>query len=159
MAEKQEEMMQAALEYCSLIEHMEDHENNILSSLTQLLPRLHAGIAALSSGKDADCYINEADLDARFELFSRLRQLLGERDSYWLEYDLQGNEDCKSGSLADDLTDIYCELKSGLLSLEEKLKDREEAIDGWRCGYKVHWGKHLVDAEKHLYDLQARNQL
>jgi hypothetical protein len=120
---------------------------------------LHAGIAAFSSEKAADCYVNEADLDARFELFSRLRQLLGDRDSYWLEFDVQTNEDCKSGSLADDLTDIYCELKSGLLSLEENLKNPDEAIDDWRCGYKVHWGKHLLDAEKHLYDLQTRDQL
>ncbi len=68
------------------------------------------------------------------------------------------NEECKSGSLADDLTDIYCELKSGLLSLEENLKNQDQAIDDWRCGYKVHWGKHLVDAEKHftIYRLKTR---
>lgn len=159
MTQKHDEMMQAALDYCSLIEQIDDNEKEILPSLLQLLPRLHAGIAAFSAEKEADCYVNEADLDARFELFSRLRQLLGERDSYWLEYDVLNNEECKSGSLADDLTDIYCELKSGLLSLEENLKDQSQAIDDWRCGYKVHWGKHLVDAEKHLYDLQAQNQL
>ena len=159
MGHKQDEMVQAALEYCSLIEQIDDNGKQILPSLLQLLPRLHAGIAAFSNAKDADCYVNEADLDARFELFSRLRQLLGDRDSYWLEYDVQGNEDCKSGSLADDLTDIYCELKSGLLSLEENLKDPDQAIDDWRCGYKVHWGKHLVDAEKHLYNLQVSDQL
>ena len=160
MAHKHDELMQAALEYCSLIEQIDDNaEKQVLPLLLQLLPRLHAGIAAFTADLDADCYVNEADLDARFELFSRLRQLLGDRDSYWLEYDVQGNEECKSGSLADDLTDIYCELKSGLLSLEENLKDQDQAIDDWRCGYKVHWGKHLVDAEKHLYDLQARDQL
>ena len=159
MAQKHEEMMRAAVDYCSLIEQVDDNEKEVLPSLIKLLPRLHAGIAALASEKDEDCYVNEADLDARFELFSRLRQLLGDRDSYWLEYDVRGNEECKSGSLADDLTDIYCELKSGLLSLEENLKNPDEAIDGWRCGYKVHWGKHLVDAEKHLYDLESSNQL
>ena len=159
MTEKYKEMMQAAVEYCSLIEQIDDNEKEILPSLIRLLPRLHAGIAAFASEQDTDCYADEANLDARFELFSRLRQLLGDRDSYWLEYDVRGNEEGKSGSLADDVTDIYCELKSGLLSLEENLKNQDEAIDGWRCGYKVHWGKHLVDAERHLYDLQASNQL
>lgn len=159
MAHKHEEMMQAALEYCSLIEQIDDSKKEILPSLLELLPRLHAGIAAFSADKEADCHVSEADLDARFELFSRLRQLLGDRDSYWLEYDVVPNEECKSGSLADDLTDIYCELKSGLLSMEENLKNQDQAIDDWRCGYKIHWGKHLVDAEKHLYDLQAQNQI
>jgi hypothetical protein len=159
MVEKQEELMQVAQEYCALIEQIDDNEKEIFPALIQLLPRLHASIQVFADEKDGDCHVKDADLDARFELFSRLRQLLGERDGYWLEYDVRSNEECKSGSLADDLTDIYCELKSGLLSLEEKIKDKDAAIDDWRCGFKVHWGKHLVDAEKHLYDLQASNQL
>ena len=159
MAEKQQELMQVAQEYCALIEQIDDNEQAIFPSLIRLLPRLHASIQAFADDKDADCQVKDADLDARFELFSRLRQLLGDRDGYWLEYDVRTSEDCKSGSLADDLTDIYCELKSGLLSLEEKTRDTDAAIDHWRCGFKVHWGKHLVDAEKHLYDLQASNQL
>jgi len=159
MIQKRDEMMSIASEYCSLIEQMDDEQKQIFPSLIKLLPRLHAAIAAFSDEKEADCYMKEADLDARFELFSRLRQLLGDRDGYWLEYDAKNNEQCKSGSLADDLTDIYCELKSGFLSMEDELKDRDEAIEDWRCGFKVHWGRHLVDAEKHLYDLQVSNQL
>jgi hypothetical protein len=151
--------MDAARAYCALIEQADDGHQQILPQLIEVLPRLHASIAAFNQQKDDDCHVMDADLDARFELFSRLRQLLGERDSYWLEYDVQTDEECKSGSLADDLTDIYCELKNGLLSLEEHSKEPDEAVDSWRCGYKVHWGKHLVDAEKHLYDLQSRNQI
>ncbi len=90
--------------------------------------------------------------------FFRVYVSYSESDGYWLDYDARSNDDCKSGSLADDLTDIYCELKSGSLSLEENAKNKEAAIDDWRCGFKVH-GKHLIDAEKHLYDLQASNQL
>lgn len=159
MADKKQELLDVARSYCSLIEQVEDSEQAILPALIQLLPRLHACIQAFSDHDLGDCDLSDADLDARFELFTRLRQLLGDRDSYWLEYDLRSSDDCKSGSLADDLTDIYCELKSGLLSLEDESKDPEAAIDDWRCGFKVHWGKHLVDAEKHLYDLQSSNQL
>ncbi len=159
MTDKQIELMQVAKEYCGLIEQADDNQEAIFPRILKLLPRLNNCIQAFADEKEADCYIKEADLDARFELFSHLRHLLGERDGYWLEYDIQTNEDCKSGSLADDLTDIYCELKSGLLSLEENLKNPGEAIEDWRCGFKVHWGKHLLDAEKHLNDLQAKNQL
>ena len=157
--EKNQELLKVAAEYCSLIEQVDDNEQDIFPSLIRILPRLHASMQAFVDNKEADCDIQDADLDARFELFSRLRQLLGDRDGYWLEFDVRSNEECKSGSLADDLTDIYCELKSGLLSLEENTKDQDAAIDDWRCGFKVHWGKHLVDAEKHLYDLQSSNRL
>lgn len=159
MADRHDDLFQAAREYCALIEQIDDNENEILPALLELLPRLHAGVASINTVDDGGCYVNEADLDARFELFTRLRQLLGERDSYWLEYDVMTSEDCKSGSLADDLTDIYCELKSGLLYLENESSNLEQAIDGWRNGFEVHWGKHLVDAEKHLYNLQASKRL
>ena len=89
---------------------------------------------------------------------TRLRDLLGERDSYWMEYDA-GDEQCRSGSLADDLTDIYCELKYGLTLLDLQPDDPRSAFEGWRTGYRVHWGQHLLDAERHLYALQTSNRL
>ena len=97
-------------------------------------------------------------MDARFELFSHLHELLGERDAYWMEFDAATDGQQMSGSLADDLTDIYCELKHGL-GVAEMSSDPVPALRGWRSGYRVHWGKHLVDAERHLYELAARNQL
>ena len=77
----------------------------------------------------------------------------------YLEFDAAGEDHCQSGSLADDLTDIYCELKYGLTLLDAQPDDPTEAFDGWRTGYRVHWGQHLVDAERHLYALQSRNRL
>lgn len=159
MNEKQQQLVEIAREYCGLIEQIDDGDNDLFNTLIGLLPRLHASIVAFGSDKDINCHVGEADLDARFELFSRLKQVLGERDSYWLEFDNPENEFCKSGSLADDLTDIYCELKSGLLALEDQNKNTGQAVEDWRCAYKFHWGKHLVDAEKHLLELQASNRL
>jgi hypothetical protein len=76
-----------------------------------------------------------------------------------MEFDGAGGEQSKTGSLADDLTDIYCELKYGLTLLDAQPEDPDEAFEGWRTGYRVHWGQHLVDAERHLYSLQSRNKL
>ena len=100
----------------------------------------------------------EANLEMRFSLFSKLHQLLGDKDAYWMEYDL-GHEECRSGSLADDLTDIYCELKQGLHMLENEDADPDTVLLNWREGYKIHWGKHLLDAERHLYELSSRGNL
>jgi hypothetical protein len=98
------------------------------------------------------------DLDQRFELFSRLRRMLGDLDGYWMEYDVTPDRQEMSGSLADDLTDIYCELKHGLKRLDDS-DDAGRTLGRWRTGFCKHWGQHVVDAERHLYALSARDRL
>jgi hypothetical protein len=124
--------------------------------VAELLPKLHAVMTSLGaqfSGKDTTL---SPDLDARFELFSHLRELLGERDPYWLEFDHIDEDQGMTGSLADDLTDIYCELKHGLRSCAVQ---PERAVQGWLKGYECHWGKHLLDAQRHLLALGSQGQL
>ena len=114
------------------------------------------GFTVLDDGDDASGESLMADLDARFELYTHLRMLLGDKDSYWMAFDVAQDGQSMSGSLADDLTDIYCELKHGL-----RLVDREpsKAMDDWCSGFRMHWGQHLMDAERHLYELKSQNQL
>jgi len=150
------EMVEVAQSYCSLIEGLGDSREGWLEELAELLPRLHLAVSALNGTEVAVGHVMAVDLDARFELFSTLRSLLGEWDSYWLEFDSAADGQSMSGSLADDLTDIYCELKQGLRLLDE---EPVKAMSGWRSGYKVHWGQHLVDAERHIFNLRSRNQL
>jgi hypothetical protein len=150
------ELEQVARNYCELIEASSPTEADWLSRVASLLPRLHAAVAALGEPPLNGEHAMTADLDARFELYTHLRELLGELDGYWMEFDSAEDRQCMSGSLADDLTDIYCELKHGLGLLAGR---PDEALDGWRRGFKVHWGQHLVDAERHLYDLRAKGEL
>jgi len=83
--------------------------------------------------------------------------VLGDRDSYWLEFDASPEEMHMSGSLADDLTDIYFDLQHGLQLLDEAWP--QQAAQAWQSSYRMHWGQHLVDAERHLYALKVRDQL
>ena len=156
MSPKISEMAALAEAYCALIESLEVADSEWLQRLSSLLPRLHAAVEALGSSQSGGNHWLMPDLDARFELFAQLRRLLGNKDSYWMEFDVAHDGQSMSGSLADDLTDIYCELKHGL-----KLVDGAPhvALEGWRRGFRVHWGQHLVDAERHLYSLRARGQL
>lgn len=148
-------MTEVARDYCNLIERADITDSKWLEDMASILPQLHAAVAALGKADEVD-HSMKPDLDARFELFAELREVLGSRDGYWMQFDVDHDGHSMSGSLADDLTDIYCELKHGL-----KLMDLEpaRALDDWRNGFHVHWGQHLVDAERHLYDLQSRNQL
>ncbi len=159
MSPQANSMLTMAREYCVLIESIDEMGDEFLPHLTKLLPKLHAAVSALEPLIDDEGEPMQADLDARFELFSRLHEMLGERDAYWMEFDAGNDGQQMSGSLADDLTDIYCELKYGLSVADMSPADPLSALRGWRSGFRVHWGKHLVDAERHLYELSARNLL
>lgn len=157
LSEKLSEMATAAEAFCGLISEHETPPDGWLEELYALLPRLHSAVTALKSHNVNDLPVPEIDLDERFNLYSRLRKQLGERDSYWLEFDAPPEQVNMSGSLADDLTDIYFDLLHGLQLLDEAWPQR--AAEVWQMTYRMHWGQHLVDAERHLYALKVRNQL
>ena len=113
------EMTAVADAYCQLIDRTGRSPGNWLEMLYEIMPRLHAAVTALNSYDTGDAPLDGVDLDERFELYSRLRKTLGERDSYWLEFDSAPEEIHMSGSLADDLTDIYFDLLHGLELVDE----------------------------------------
>ena len=159
MSDHFDQLRTIASEYCNKIEALEEQpDNRWLQDILHLLPQLNAAIMVFLRESEVEGQHREANLEVRFSLFSRLHELLGEKDAYWMEYDM-GIDECKSGSLADDLTDIYCELKQGLRMLEEEREDKDSVLSNWRRGYRMHWGRHLLDAERHLYDLSAKGAI
>ena len=154
------QLVETARSYCNLIDRVQGR-NDGLVPLFQILPRLHADVVALHDRGEGSFPPELADFDDRFDLFSQLRPWLGERDRYWLEFDQPavsgGDDEQRTGSLADDLTDIYFELKRGLKLLDAAGPD--EVAHLWGIGFKHHWGQHLVDAERHLYALKINDQL
>ena len=157
LSETLSDMASVAENYCQLIDHAGDVPEDWLDRLFGLMPQLHTAVTALNAYHTTDMPVPKVDLEERFELYSRLRKMLGERDSYWLEFDASPEDMHMSGSLADDLTDIYFDLQHGLELLDEAWPQNAAQI--WQSTYRVHWGQHLVDAERHLYALKVRNQL
>ncbi len=152
-----DQMADAARDYCSLIDSVEQGGNGLLNHVASLLSRLHVAVASLELERPVSVHEVSPDLDRRFELYYRLRRWLGARDSYWLEYDSCQSPQHMTGSLADDFTDIYFDLKYGLACIEHQRPDL--AAQAWQSSYRQHWGQHLVDAERQLYALRTRNQL
>jgi len=148
-----QDMIGLAERYCQLIDASSEEHPDWLDEVAELLPRLQAAIVSLGDVELDDGIYLSPDLDARFDLYSHLRRLLGERDGYWLEFDRLDGSDLMTGSLADDLTDIYCELKHGLRVVGEH---PERALKGWRDGFECHWGQHLFDAQRHLSALASQ---
>lgn len=152
------EVVHAAQDFCALIDHAAPRDPAWLGRLFRSLPRLHAAICALHPAEGQAMLPVHIDIEQRFELFSRLREGLGELDSYWLEYDADyaANPLHMSGSLADDLTDIYFDLKPGLTLLDKVRQER--VLRYWQASFEMHWGQHLVDAERHLYALKVQQR-
>ena len=156
MPEVVADIAELASSYCRLIEASGMGATPWLGEVADLLPRLHAAVLSLEGAEGEDEEPLAPDLDARFELYTHLRGLLGERDGYWLEFDRMGEHRAMTGSLADDLTDIYCELKHGL-----RVEDLHPQLARrcWYLGFANHWGQHLIDAERHMAALEAQGRL
>lgn len=160
------ELASAANEYCQLIEHVDRVGGDWLEKLSCILSNIHTAILVMGRQVDStggSFQHSSVDYERRFELYSQLHRLLGERDKYWLEFDTDVDTDNgmsnMSGSLADDITDIYFELKSGLELLTTDPDHPFRAAKRWQSGFVLHWGQHLVDAERHLYELNVYRQL
>jgi hypothetical protein len=156
MSRQAAEMISVARRYCELIDASSADSASWLQDVADLLPRLHAAINSVNGRAFEGDVTLTPDLDARFELYTHLVELLGDRDSYWLEFDRVGDSTGMTGSLADDLTDIYCELMHGLRTVDE---DPAQSLQAWLEGFAYHWGQHLTDAERHLSALASRGRL
>lgn len=152
-----EELLAIAGRYCNLVEASGGDRPQWLREVAVVLPRLHAVMTSLHYSLPQAERDQPVDLDARFELYSHLRELLADRDGYFLEFDCpREGADAMTGSLADDLTDIYCELKHGLRAFHA---NPAATLQTWLVGYHCHWGQHLIDAQRHLAVLAAANRL
>lgn len=153
------ELQGNAKRVCFLIENIHEFEaQEWLANISLILPRIHAVMGVIDQNNKRDeCFFALSDIDERFELFCRLKKTLGERDAYELGEELITNE--LYGSLSGDLADLYFEIKRGLDLIHSGQDNLPLALSLWRDGFFLHWGKHLINAEKHLYDLRLHHRI
>jgi hypothetical protein len=87
-------------------------------------------------------------------LFSDLSSQLGEYARYWEVYDPIRPEpdDPTAGNLADDLADIYRDLRDSLVGWRHwEAEQRQNALWPWRFNFQGHWGAHAVDAARAIH--------
>jgi hypothetical protein len=71
---------------------------------------------------------------------------LGDWDLYWQVFDPTKDSEAIHGSLADDIADIYRDIKEGLGLQDPDITLQRDAIWSWRLGYYSHWGQHAINA-------------
>ena len=141
----------AANGYCRLIENIDPMDcRACLETMATLLPQLEQAAHRLPVVPAEAVHTGSPEFEARFKLFSRIRSALGKLDSYRLEYDHPDEEQDLSGSLADDFTDIYFDLRYGLALLETHPGEPKIAAASWKTSYNLHWREHLDGAIRQL---------
>jgi len=143
-------MKVAATQFCELVDNFDSMDaDSWLDQLGEILPGLQKAITELDQNQTLGLYEPAPDYDARFSLFTKLYDGLGERGGFDEEFDRADGQRL-SGSLADDITDIYFDLKRGLGLLQENPNQPRIALQEWQSSFELHWRHHLVDAERQL---------
>ena len=131
-----------------------------MTSRDELLDVFCAGLS-LPLPNDSVLY-PEHSASNQIEKHDRVKSLssfLGEDDFYWelsidprarpSEIDVADSKSIGSGSLADDLYDIYWDLYDGLSVLDAI--DAETAVVVWATDFRVHWGSHVADSLSRIH--------
>jgi Domain of unknown function (DUF5063) len=93
--------------------------------------------------------------DERAALHQRLATEFGEFDGYRFIFDPYDHGATPvTGSLADDVADVYRELTDGLSVLKTG-GDLRRALWEWRLGFDNHWGRHVAHALYAVYAVTA----
>jgi hypothetical protein len=149
---------ESVADFCRLVEEYESFQDDGKTWLHQIgsvMRELEQSIQPLLRNCPSDGeYSMLQDLEARFTLYQRLKSFLGPLDDYWSEGDLEAADGLKTGSLADDITDVYFDLKRGLTLLNAGREHEAEALALWAFSYRVHWDQHLRDATKQLFEFK-----
>jgi len=154
----------AAELYCTLFESepadVDCWVEAVLSALAQVYAAAHRlpgfGLSDDAADIPDSLYFTHEDW---FSLFGFIQRILGPQEAYWAYFDpsepADSNEQPIFHSLADDLADIYRDLKPGLRAWETG-DDRylETVVFEWKTPlFGSHWGLHAVSAMRALHPI------
>ena len=84
--------------------------------------------------------------DEHMKMLVALRNQLESYDAYQMVFNPLEDDESIQGSLADDLADVYRDLKDGLIQLEADPASTDDVVWKWRFLFQSHWGHHAVAA-------------
>ena len=150
-------------QYCSAIDEAAGLERGeILDRVYPLLPRLidqAIGMPKVAEADEAEDAQSDDELpkasrwthEERRNLFKLLQEKLSGWDQYWVIFDPTNDLDPVLGSIADDLVDIYFDLKEGLALHEAGQSEPGQVIWEWRFSFDIHWGEHALGALRAIH--------
>ncbi len=148
------EMITVAHDYCLFTESAKGKTKaDLLGYYQKVLPLLYIKGALLPQIEPEDLsanikYVTEEHWQ---EVFMALEELFGNDDKYWHP---DSNNDLIKESLADNLADIYQDMKDFVILFQDaRLAAKENAVADFFRLFKTHWGLRVPKALKHIHNL------
>jgi hypothetical protein len=140
-----------AKRFCSIVDSASDMDRtDFVAQIYRILPKIIDQAIEMPDVERSDRQQQKSLVSARQKewerLYDSLKEKLGDWDLYRQVFDPTQDSEAIFGSLADDIADIYRDLKKGLVLNETSRNLPEDIIWEWRLLFHSHWGKHAIDA-------------
>lgn len=143
-SENIERFAKIAERYCTWADASESDAEADMKMARELLAELYVsviGINDIGCGEELEHTVPVEDWKRILERFQKLPV-----DLYWSVFDPLEEEPPVLCSLADDLADIYRDIKVGLIMFKDG--HIVEAVWQWRFDFSLHWAAHLTSAQR-----------
>lgn len=154
------EMITVAHEYCLFFEQAEKYSaHDIFSYFQKIAPLLYLKGAMLPAGIEAEPeYMERFVTEEQWEvIFKILREKFGEEDVYYVH---DHNYDTEEVSLADNLADIYQDMKDFVLLYQKApLPGKECAVAELQKLFENHWGLRLLQSLTYVHGKIYRDSI
>ena len=138
-----------ASRFCSVVDSAPSLERSeFAAQVYRMLPRLidaAIGLPNVQLSDDPNLAVRRKTEEWN-RLYISLKEKLEGWDSYRQVFDPTQDAEAIYGSLADDIADIYGDLKRALVLRETPRFRPEDLIWECRLAFHSHWGKHAMDA-------------
>lgn len=153
------ELITVANEFCSFLERSDDMESSdFLSHLQKILPLLYLKASLLPSFEyeaedDLEKYVTEVDYNL---IQQKVLRHTGANDDYQEIFDagMQFSESALTESIAEDMADIYQDLKELVLSFRTLNEEvMVQAIFQCQVNFAQFWGQKLVNSLRAVHNI------
>lgn len=152
------EFLTVANEFCLLVEECSEHpQKHLLEYFQRILPLLFIKGSLLpdidpSDPEQHERYVTEEQWETRF---NALRAVFDSNDSYWsIAHPSDQIPQPDKSSLAEDLADLYQDMKDFVLLYQKPLTSaRENAVSACKLFFEEHWGKKALLASYIIHQI------
>lgn len=146
--------------FCAVVDSARDvNKEDLILAVYRLLPELIGEAVSMPVVESSDSTHHTKCKGAVLtdqqwaELYSLLKEKLGNWDIYFHVFDPTKDQEAIRGSLADDIADIYRDLKKGLVCHHSDCKSADDILWEWRFLFYSHWGDHAMSALRTVHFL------
>ncbi|HTX89542.1 MAG TPA: DUF5063 domain-containing protein [Bacteroidales bacterium] len=155
------EMVTVSNDFCLFLEKADDYsKQQILEYLQKVLPLIYlkASLLPVIRVEDEDATEHFVTEEQWEDLFNLLRGKLGEEDVYYfIDHHERSSTDAVKASLAENITDIYQDLKDFILLYQKPLRTfRENAVRDCRELFETRFGFRIVNSHAAIHYLLNR---